>query len=100
MKGNFAVVEDGLDVQELLSFEYVKKRRQRIEEAPSEDVSRPRFEGTSSFSGMDSRGTLLVPSLRAHIVAETGMEAAIEKERRKVREARGGVMRQSAMADP
>ena len=85
----FAFTHDELNGKNLLSLEYLNRRRQLIREAHREDVSKPSFEGAPHFMGNEYglHGSGLVPSLRAHVAQEMSKEAAIAKERRKAREA-------------
>ena len=87
----FAMVEDGLNIKNLVAFEYLNRRRQLLEEAHRDDVSKPCFDGAHHFMGEDDEatGAHVEAALRAHVAAEFGREAAIAKERRKAREARG-----------
>ncbi len=62
------------------------------EAAINESAENPNFEASRHHLGFTERraGALIAPSLTAHVAAKLGREAAIMKERRKVREARGG----------
>ena len=62
-----------------------------MEEAVSESPSDPSFEGAEHFLGIQEKrgGALVAPSLRAHVAGELGREAAILREKRKAREAKG-----------
>ena len=87
----FAIDVDGLNIKNLLSFEYANRRRQLLEEAHSEDASRPNFEGAEHFLGEaagDAKGVAIAPSLRGHVAAEIGKEAAIAKEKRRLQESK------------
>ena len=85
-------VEEGLNLKNLASMEYINRRRQLLREAHREDPSKPTFEGAQYYMGDEdvSSGVYLAPSLKAHVASEMAKEAAIEKERRKAREARAG----------
>lgn len=52
--------------------EYLNRRRQLIQEAHREDVTRPNFEGAHYFMGDGDEGAavLLAPSLRAHVAQQ------------------------------
>ena len=81
---------DGVNLANLTSMEYLNRRRQLLEEAHKTDPDKGNFEGAHHFMGEDDdgAGTLVAPSLRSHVAGEFGKEAAIEKERRKAREAK------------
>lgn len=85
-----AISIDGLNLANLTSMEYLNRRRQLLEEAHKSDPDKPNFEGAHHFLGEDDAGsgTLVAPSLRSHVAGEFARDAAIEKERRKAREAR------------
>ena len=85
-----AVHHDGLNIKRCVSFEYINRRRQLLEEAHREDPSRPSFEAAHLFMGEDDEGhgAHLSSALRAHIATEMSRAAAIQKERRKAQEAR------------
>ena len=85
-----AVSADGLNLANLSSMEYLNRRRQLLEEAHAKDPDKADFEGAHHFMGEDevASGALAAPSLRAHVATEFAREAAIEKERRKAREAK------------
>ena len=82
--------------------EYLNRRRQLIEEAHREDPSRPNFESSHLYMGEDdeSSGAHLSAALRAHVATELGREAAIDKERRKAREAKEARAKAKAAAKP
>jgi hypothetical protein len=85
-------VEEGLNIKNLASMEYVQRRRQLLQVAHRDDPAKPSFEGAHLYMGEsdDRSGAHLSSALRAHVAAEFGKEAAIEKEKRKAREARNG----------
>ncbi len=60
------------------------------ESAVAESPEAPSYEGAQHFLGTGDRrgGALVAPSLTAHVASELGREAAIMKEKRKVREAK------------
>ncbi|CAK0892598.1 unnamed protein product, partial [Prorocentrum cordatum] len=90
---------DGMNLANLTSMEYLNRRRQLLEEAHKTDPDKPNFEGAHHFLGEDDvgAGTLVAPSLRTHVAGEFARDAAIEKERRKAREAR--CIRRGALSD-
>jgi len=83
---------DGLKVKYLHSFEYLNRRRQLLEDAHRTDPSKPDFDGAEFYMGepAEGSGVLVAPALRSHVAAEFAKQSAIDKERRKAREARGG----------
>ena len=87
-----AVTYDALAVSNLASFEIISRRRQLIAEAHVGNPGAPSYEGASYFRGMGMRagGALVAPSLAQHVSERMRADAAIAKERRKAREARGG----------
>ena len=87
-----AAVVDCLNVKNLVCFEFLLRRLQLIEEAVAENPTQPDYSGASHYLGTEERrgGALLAPSLRAYVAGELGKEAAILKEKRKARDARGG----------
>ena len=87
-----AITRDGLNVLNLESFELLVRRRQLLKDVHAENPDKPSWEGWEHYLGIAERrgGASIAPALRAHVAAEVGKEAAIAKERRKVREARGG----------
>lgn len=88
---HFAATVDGLNLRGLVALEYLNRRRLLLEEAHRDDVSRPNFESAHLYMGEEEElpGAAMSSSLRAHMASELGKEAAILKERRKAREARG-----------
>eukprot|EP00973_Karenia_brevis_P074180 10308617-Karenia_brevis.AAC.1 len=62
------------------------------ESAIAESPDNPSYEGAQHFLGVQERrgGALIAPQLTAHVATELSREAAILKEKRKAREARGG----------
>ena len=81
---------DGLNIKNIHSFEYLNRRRQLLEEAHKADPKKPDFEGSDYFMGeVDaSVGVHIAPSLRKHVAEEFSKQAALDKERRKAREAK------------
>ena len=86
---DFAYGIDGINIKASLAFEYLNRRRQLLEEAHREDAARPNFQSAHLYMEKDDEtsGAHLSSALRAHVAAELGREAAIDKERRKAREA-------------
>ena len=72
--------------------EYLLRRIQLAEAAVLENPDIPSFEGARHFMGVPDRrgGALIAPSLNSFVASELGKEAAVLKEKRKAREARGG----------
>lgn len=66
------------------------RRHLLLEEAHREDVHRPNLDSAHLYMGEDEEipGVAMSGALKAHIAARMGREAAILKERRRVREAR------------
>jgi hypothetical protein len=87
---DLAYAYDGVNLKRSVAFEYLNRRRQLLEEAHREDPTRPNFESSHIYMGEDdeSTGVHLSHALRAHVAAELGKEAAIDKERRKAKEAK------------
>lgn len=88
---HLAATVDGLNLRGLVTLEYLNRPRLLLEEAHRDDVSRPSFESAHLYMGEEEElpGAAMSSSLRAHIASELGKEAAILKERRNAREARG-----------
>ena len=80
-----------MDVRNLWGVETLARRIQPIEEAHHENPEAPSWDGAEFFIGTGERngGALLAPSLRRHVAEELVREAAILKEKRKAREAKG-----------
>ena len=83
---------DGLNIKSLHAFEYLNRRRQLLEEARKHDPKKPDFEGSDYFMGeVDAYvGVHIAPSLRQHVAGEFAKQAALDKERRKARDAKKG----------
>ena len=88
---DIAVITDRLNVKNLVSFELLLRRLQLQESAITESPENPSYEGARHFMGIGERrgGALIAPALSQYVAAELGKEAAILKEKRKAREARG-----------
>ena len=84
------ITVDGYNSKRSVMFEFLVRRLQLGESAVLENPSQPSFEGARHFLGVSERrgGALVAPSLQAHVATELGKEAAIQKEKRKAREAR------------
>ena len=82
---------DGLNAPNIAALETAARRLQLIEEAVAENPSQPSWEGSQHYMGRDERrgGALMAPSLRTFVAGELGKEAAVQKRKRKAREARG-----------
>ena len=81
---------DGLNVKNFHSFEYLNRRRQLLEEAHKNDPKKPDFDGSDYFMGeVDAAaGVHVAASLRRHVADEFARQAALDKERRKAKEAK------------
>ena len=81
---------DGLNLPNLALAEIMVRRLQLIEEAHVDSPSAPSYEGAEHFAGHGEKkgGALIAPKLQEHVASKMREEAAILKERRKVREAR------------
>jgi hypothetical protein len=86
-----AVINDRLNIKNLVSFELLLRRLQLQESAITESPDNPSYEGARHFMGIGERrgGALINPVLAQYVATELGKEAAILKEKRKAREARG-----------
>lgn len=69
---HLAMFVEALNVKNCISMEYLNRRRQLIQEAHREDVTRPNFEGAHCFMGDEDEGmgVHLAPSLRAHLAQQ------------------------------
>ena len=83
---------DGLNIKNLHAFEYLNRRRQLVQEAHKHDPKKPDFEGSDYFMGeVDaSVGVHVAQSFRQHVAGEFAKQAALDKERRKARDAKKG----------
>ena len=81
---------DGLNVKNLHSFEYLNRRRQLLEEAHKNDPKKHDLDGSDYFMGeVDAvAGVHVTASLRKHVADEFAKQAALDKERRKAKEAK------------
>ena len=88
---DFAILHDRLNVKNLLCIELLMRRMQLHEAAISEAPDNPSYEGARFYMGVGERrgGAMIAPSLQQFVAGEIGREAAILKEKRKAREARG-----------
>jgi len=86
----YAVVYDRLNVKNLVSFELLLRRLQLHESAVAQSPGAPSYEGAQHFLGTPERrgGAIVAPALTQYVAAQLSHEAAIEKEKRKAREAR------------
>ena len=93
LASQFGIDVDGLNVKNLVSFQYVNRRRLLLEEAHKDDPAYPVFEGASHYMGdeVSGCGVAIAPTLRAHVAVEMGKDAAIAKERRKVQDTRAAL---------
>ena len=85
------IMVDGLNVKQSEGIELLLRRLQLMEDAVAFNPSDPSFDGADHYMGTGERrgGALVAPSLRARVAAELGREAAVAKEMRKAREAKG-----------
>ncbi|CAK0841452.1 unnamed protein product [Prorocentrum cordatum] len=76
----FAMESDGLNIANLSCCEFLNRH----------DPEKPAFEGSHIYMGEDEEGTgvTVTPALWAHVASEMSKEYAIEKEKRKAREAK------------
>lgn len=76
-----AAIEDGLNLKELVVMEYLNRRRLLLEEAYREDAARPNWESSHLYMGEEEEapGVAMSAALRAHVAAEMGREAAIQR---------------------
>ena len=95
-----AILHDRLNLFNLQWAELAIRRLQLHESAVAEDPQNPDYQGARHILGVGHRraGALLAPTLAAHVSAELGREAAIAKERRKAKEARGAQGKAKAKA--
>ena len=93
-----AVVHDRLNAMNLACLELALRRLQLHESAIGECAESPSYEGARFFLGTleRKRGALVAPTLSAHVATELGREAAIQKEKRKAREARAAAAKTKA----
>ena len=82
--------EDGLNLKNLGMAELLFRRKQLIEEVRAENPHNPSWDGWEHYLGIQERkgGAGMAPSLRQHVASEMGKQAAIDKEKRKAREAK------------
>ena len=85
-----AVTVDGLNILNSSCFELIGRRRQLLADVHAEDPQNPRWDGWEHYLGIEDRtgGSNISPSLRAHVASELGKVTAIQKEKRKAREAK------------
>lgn len=89
---DYAVKFDGLNIVNLASFELLARRRQLIAEAHAHSPAAPSYEAADHFmqTGYRPGGAIVVPSLTKYVSEKLHQEGQILKERRKLREERGG----------
>ena len=82
---------DRLNLKNSVMIEWFLRRIMLQESSVSENPHEPSFEGARHFMGFGERkgGALVSPALQSHVAFQLGKEAAILKEKRKAREARG-----------
>ena len=93
---------DGFNLRVSAGAELMLRRLQLLEDAVGEDPSNPSYDGASHFMGQPSRrgGGFVHPELKKYVAEELGREAAIMKEKRKAREARGPKGRGKGKEEP
>ncbi|CAK0842121.1 unnamed protein product [Prorocentrum cordatum] len=81
---------DGLNAASLPCCEFLSRRQMSLETAHRDDPEKPAFEGSHIYKGEDEEGTgaSVTPAFRAHVASELSRGHAIEKEKRKAREAK------------
>ena len=86
-----SVTWDMLQPGNLAGLEVAARRMQLIEEAVSENPEKPSWDGARVYMGTDEGrgGSVMAPGLRSYVASELGKSAAIQKEKRKAREAKG-----------
>ncbi|CAK0837412.1 unnamed protein product [Prorocentrum cordatum] len=84
--------EDGLNLRNLGMAELPFRRKQLIEEVHADNPHNPSWDGWEHYLGIEERkgGAGMAPSLRQHVASEMGKQAAVDKEKRKAREAKKG----------
>lgn len=88
---DYAIMYDRMNIKNLISFELLLRCIQLQESAISENPEAPTYEGARHFMGTGERraGAYIAPDLQKFVADELGKEAAILKEKRKAREAKG-----------
>ena len=83
---------DGVNLRQSEAAELTLRRLQLIEESVSENPDEPSMEGAEHYMGVGEQrgGALVSPGLRAYVARELSKQAAVLKEKRKAREAKGG----------
>lgn len=85
-----AATVDQVNLASLISFEFLVRRLQLIEEAHVLAPSAPSYEGSEHWMGSGRRrgGVLVSPALAKHVASRVREETEVAKERRKAREER------------
>lgn len=88
---DLALLFDRFNIVNSACFELVFRRMQLMEDVHADDPRNPSWQGAELYMGLAERpgGALMAPSLRKYVADELGREAAILKEKRKAREAKG-----------
>ena len=86
-----AVKYDCLNIVNLASFEMIVRRKQLLAEAHVGNPSSPSYEAADYFMGRRYRpgGGIVVPSLTEHVAKRMHEDAQVQKEKRKLSEAKG-----------
>ena len=93
----YAVIYDRLNVRNLVCMELALRRMQLHESAVALSPQAPSYEGARHFLGVPERrgGAIIAPVLTQYVASQLSSEAAIEKEKRKAREARAASSKSS-----
>ena len=88
---DMAVKYDCLNIVNLASFEMIIRRKQLLAEAHVGNPASPSYEAADYFMGRRYRpgGGIVVPSLTEHVAKRMHEDAQIQKEKRKLSEAKG-----------
>ncbi|CAE7502120.1 unnamed protein product [Symbiodinium sp. KB8] len=89
---DLALKFDGLNIANLASFELIVRRRQLIAEAHAYSPAAPTYEAADHFLQVGHRpgGAIVTQTLTKHVAEKLHQEGQILKERRKLREEKGG----------
>ena len=87
---DLAIRYDSLNVVNLASFEMIVRRKQLLAEARVGNPNAPSYEAADYFMGRRYRpgGGIVVPSLTEHVFRRMHEESQIQKEKRKMLEAK------------
>ena len=86
----YGVTVDKLNLKASVMGEFLLRRLQLQEDVVAENPDAPSYESASFYMGLveGPGGSLMAPSLRAHVATELARDASILKEKRKAREAK------------